>query len=323
MEATDRDLFARSIGHAVAAGSGSALDDALGALGWHEALAEDPRTAVSVLFELIGAGGAGGARSSALAAVLGHGLGLASATAAGLVLPRPGRADPPGRLDHDRLAVHGLTTVLRADRSALLVAAAGRDGVVVAEVSVGDLTLRAVDGVAPRMDLVEVTGTDVPHTVADDLPPDRWARAVALARLAVGHELVGTSNKMLELARQHALERVQFDRPISSFQAVRHRLADTLVAVEAGDATLQSAWEEGSPEAASVAKAVAGRGARTAARHCQQVLAGMGFTSEHEFHHCVRRALVLDQLFGAAATLPREFGGQLLATRQLPALPPL
>ena len=53
---------------------------------------------------------------------------------------------------------------------------------------------------------------------------------------------------MLDLARTHALERVQFGRPIASFQAVRHRLADALVAIEALDATLGAAGDEPEPD---------------------------------------------------------------------------
>ena len=49
---------------------------------------------------------------------------------------------------------------------------------------------------------------------------------------------------MLDLARTHALERVQFGRPIARFQAVRHRLAEALVAVEALDATLRRGRDE-------------------------------------------------------------------------------
>ena len=72
-----------------------------------------------------------------------------------------------------------------------------------------------------------------------------------------------------------------------------------------------------------MAKAVAGREARTAARHCQQVLAGIGFTTEHPFHLYFRRVLVLDALFGTSRTLTRALGDDLLATRQLPPLLPL
>ena len=54
----------------------------------------------------------------------------------------------------------------------------------------------------------------------------------------------GAARTMLELARQHALERVQFGRPITIFQAVRHRLADSLIALEAADGLLAAAWDE-------------------------------------------------------------------------------
>jgi alkylation response protein AidB-like acyl-CoA dehydrogenase len=72
-----------------------------------------------------------------------------------------------------------------------------------------------------------------------------------------------------------------------------------------------------------MAKATAGRSARAAARHCQQVLAGIGFTKEHELHRYVRRVLVLDQLFGSHTTVTRRLGEDLLATRTLPPLLPL
>ncbi len=128
---------------------------------------------------------------------------------------------------------------------------------------------------------------------------------------------------MLDLARDHSLERIQFGRPIATFQAVRHRLADTLVAIETADAVLAAAWEDQSPQTAAMAKALAGRGARTAARHCQQVLAGIGFTTEHPLHRSIRRVLVLDELFGSARELTKTLGNELLASRQLPAQLPL
>ena len=57
-----------------------------------------------------------------------------------------------------------------------------------------------------------------------------------------------------------------------------------------------------------LAKAAAGHAALTAARHCQQVLGGIGFTAEHGLHRHVRRALVLDGLLGSARELTREAG---------------
>ena len=73
----------------------------------------------------------------------------------------------------------------------------------------------------------------------------------------------------------------------------------------------------------AIAKALAGRGARTAARHCQQVLAGIGFTTEHPLHLYIKRVFVLDELFGASRVLTRELGEHLLRTRKLPPLLPL
>lgn len=134
---------------------------------------------------------------------------------------------------------------------------------------------------------------------------------LAAGRRALGWWLVGISRAMLSLARRHALDRVQFGRPVAGFQAVRHRLADTLVAVEGAEATLHVAFSESDGLAALLAKAAAGHGALTAARHCQQVLGGIGFTAEHQLHHHIKRALVLDGLLGSARELTREAGTAL------------
>ena len=152
---------------------------------------------------------------------------------------------------------------------------------------------------------------------------DATDEAVALARRALAHELVGTSFVMLDLARAHALERVQFDRPIAQFQAIRHRLAESQVAIDAAKSALHAAWNQPTPFTAMVAKATAGRSARTVARHAQQVLAGIGFTAEHAFHRHFRRVRVLDDLLGSAPVLTREIGEQLLSDRALPAPLPL
>jgi alkylation response protein AidB-like acyl-CoA dehydrogenase len=127
---------------------------------------------------------------------------------------------------------------------------------------------------------------------------------------------------MLGLARSHALDRTQFGRPIASFQAVRHRLAETLVAVDGAEATLRAAGASAGDESLSslLAKAAAGHAALTAAHHCQQVLGGIGFTAEHGLHRHVRRALVLDGLLGSSAELTRQAGAALLKERSAPRL---
>jgi alkylation response protein AidB-like acyl-CoA dehydrogenase len=72
-----------------------------------------------------------------------------------------------------------------------------------------------------------------------------------------------------------------------------------------------------------MAKAIAGRAARLAAKHCQQVLAGIGFTLEHPLHRYLRRVRVLDGLLGDTRTLTRALGEELLRTGGLPPILPL
>ncbi len=125
---------------------------------------------------------------------------------------------------------------------------------------------------------------------------------------------------MLNLACAHALERIQFARPIARFQAVRHRLADALVAVESLEASLDAARETPNADTAALAKAVAARTARSVASHCQQVLAGVGFTAEHPFHRFLKRTMALEGLFGSADEIVVDVGRRLLAERRVPTL---
>jgi alkylation response protein AidB-like acyl-CoA dehydrogenase len=149
-------------------------------------------------------------------------------------------------------------------------------------------------------------------------------RALAAGRVAAGWWLLGSGRAMLALARQHALDRVQFGRAIASFQAVRHKLADTLVALDGAEAVLNAApvpvAGAGDELGALLAKAAAGQAALLAARHCQQVLGGIGFTAEHALHHHVKRVLVLDGLLGSARELTREAGRAVIAGGRAPRL---
>jgi hypothetical protein len=180
--------------------------------------------------------------------------------------------------------------------------------------------------------------TDEPSTALDGEVPLRRLTAgrtavdpavLAAGRRAVGWWLLGTGRAMLALARAHAVDRVQFGRPIASFQAVRHKLAETLVALDGAEAALTAADEQASDPgtaiddielAALLAKAASGQAALTAARHCQQVLGGIGFTAEHPLHVHVKRALLLDGLLGSARELTREAGRRVIAAGAAPRL---
>jgi hypothetical protein len=328
----EHELLASTLDRAVESAAGrddpaAALDASLRDIGWHLALAEDPRVAVSLLFELQGRHGV---TSCALDAVMARGLrgdtdragGAEDDAGVAVVLPPIGSpiGIPPGRVVGSALDVSGLAT--RAVRPAAFawVSCCDDEGVETSvTVPTASLDLRQVHGLDPDLGLTEVRGDGLVDTELLDAGRS-WSGATRLGRLALSHELAGASRTMVRLARDHATDRIQFGRPIAGFQAVRHRLAEALVAVEAAEAAIEAAWDDGGVLAASVAKAVAGRSALVVARHAQQVLAGIGFTTEHPLHRFVRRALVLDGLLGDARSLQRCIGEELLASGRLPPL---
>jgi hypothetical protein len=306
----ERDLFERSIRAALGSDSGPDIESALHELGWYEALLADAPTAVSVLYELHGELNTRSSLDGVLASVL-----RPDDPTAAVVLPRFGSLDPPAVRDGNTLVVRGIgrSSIQRADH--VVVVARSE----IHTVRSHELDLCDVAGIDPASGFVEVSGTVEAGAGPSGDDDDRWQKCVAIGQLALSHELIGASRSMLDLARNYATERIQFGRPISSFQAVRHRLAEGLVAVAAAEASVAAAWEIGSPFAASVAKAVAGRSARTVARHSQQVLAGIGFTVEHPLHRFVKRTLILDQTLGASGTITRAIGEELLRSGALPA----
>jgi len=117
-------------------------------------------------------------------------------------------------------------------------------------------------------------------------------------------DLLGSADASLALSTRYANERVQFGRPIGSFQAVSHRLADVLVEVEIGRSLLYAAClaldEERSdaPAFVSAAKAWLSDAAVTAAEAAVQVHGGVGFTWEYDVHLHMRRAWSSAATFG-------------------------
>ncbi len=336
IDADEQALFAVTVRDAVGAASRTgSLDGVLADLGWAEAVAADEQVAVATWFE---AQGAVAATSGALDALLRHHLGRPDGS---VVLPALGRTDPPGRVEGACVPVDGL---LLGDPGGEVLVVAGSlagspegslagspvgslagspVGSLVGAVPTAHLDVRLVGGLDPDLGLRRLAARCAPASDAWAPLGASWADAVAAGQRALGHELVGASRTMLRLARDHAVERVQFGRPIGAFQAVRHRLAEALVAVEAAEAALDAAWVDGTPWAAMVAKAVAGDSARTVRRHCQQVLAGIGFTTDHDLHRYVRRTMVLDALLGSSRTLTKRIGTHLISAGEVPPLTPL
>ena len=120
-------------------------------------------------------------------------------------------------------------------------------------------------------------------------------------------DLLGSAGRALDLAVTHAKDRVQFGRPIGSFQAVKHRCADMLVDVEGMRSTVYwAAWSlaagaDDASVAASTAKIWCSDASKRVMASALQVHGGIGFTWEHDLHFSMKRAH-LDQLaFGDAA----------------------
>ena len=116
---------------------------------------------------------------------------------------------------------------------------------------------------------------------------------------------VGMADAVAELTLAYAKERQQFDRPIGSFQAIKHMLADTRVrsevaraAVYAAAVTLDDPMVGDPARAAASAKLLAGEAAVTNAKVATQVHGGMGFTWEVDVHLYLKRAAVLATQFG-------------------------
>jgi Acyl-CoA dehydrogenase, C-terminal domain len=322
IQGSDLEIFARSLRQATTSHTAAALDAALLELGWLDALESDAGTAIAMLFPLQGAANA---TSFALDQVVMAGLDPGPEPGSAVVLPGLGTRAAPGEVAGDTVSVRGLgTPALRRCPTTQVVARTADPAVdALVEVDPSALTLHPVAGLDPGFGLMEVSGDSVRAAKITPMPAARWDGSVARAQLAIGYELVGAARAMLEQAREHALSRLQFGQPIARFQAVRHRLAETLVAIEAADAVLAAAGENSDPPLCAAAKALAGRGARTAARHCQQVLAGIGFTAEHPFHRYFKRVLLLDQLFGDSRSLTEALGHELLTSRRMPSLLPL
>ena len=132
---------------------------------------------------------------------------------------------------------------------------------------------------------------------------------VLLERGAVAYSaaLLGSAARVLEMTSEYAKERVQFGKPIGSFQAVKHRCADMLVDVEGMRSTAYwAAWCLGAgdpeaPMAASVAKVWCSDAARRVMASGLQVHGGIGFTWEHDLHMFMKRSHLDQLLFGDGA----------------------
>lgn len=161
--------------------------------------------------------------------------------------------------------------------------------------------------------------------VPDDLrfePPEpgrELERAVARATVIVAAELIGVARWLLDSAVAYAKERVQFDRPIGSFQGLQWKLVDAALEVERADAAVAAAAmsvDAGTEDVAiavHTARAEAGSAALRAGRDSMATHGGIGYTWEHDLHLYLRRARAAEGWFGPVGWHLDRLADQLFA----------
>jgi len=133
------------------------------------------------------------------------------------------------------------------------------------------------------------------------------ARALDAGALACAAQLLGAGRALLEHSVRHALQRTQFGRPVGSFQAVKHRLADVAIALEFARplvAEAADALTEGRATAArdiSAAKVAATDAAHLAARAALQIHGAIGYTQELDLHLWLTKVHALASAWGSQA----------------------
>jgi alkylation response protein AidB-like acyl-CoA dehydrogenase len=215
----------------------------------------------------------------------------------------------------DGFTLHGVKTFvvdgLIADLVVVVARRAGTSGT-------NGIGLFVVDGNAPGLTRTPLATMDQTRKLArldfDDVAARPlgeigmgWpalAKTLDQAAAALSNESIGGAQRCLDMSVDYAKVRVQFGRPIGSFQAIKHRCADMLVDVESGkSAAYYAAWaaavdDEELPVAASLAKAYVSDAYFRTATETIQIHGGVGFTWEHDAHLYYRRAKSSEILLG-------------------------
>jgi alkylation response protein AidB-like acyl-CoA dehydrogenase len=201
-----------------------------------------------------------------------------------------------GTLARVAVAASADAAVVRSDRGLHVVRTADT-GVSVRILDVMDSTRRQAE--------VVLDGAESVTLATDDAADRAWARIERIATIGSAAEHVGMIARQLATTVEYVNQRQQFGRPIGSFQAVKHRLADVAVDLERARSAVAyaAALHDEDPDVAlpaAVAGAVATDAVLRAVHEAVQLHGGIGFTWEHPAHLYVRRALGDEGLFGSA-----------------------
>ena len=185
----------------------------------------------------------------------------------------------------------------------------GPGGISLFVVSGEDAARRALDTMDTTRKLAEVTfdSLRLPGDALLGVEGGGWpiiTRVLDLASVALAAEAVGGAERCLEMSVEYAKTRVQFGRPIGSFQAIKHKCADMLLEVEsAKSASAYAGWAaQEDPDELALVAPLAKSYCTEAFFHCAaeniQIHGGIGFTWEHDAHLYFKRAKSSELLFG-------------------------
>ena len=152
------------------------------------------------------------------------------------------------------------------------------------------------------MDWSGVAENDI--AVIGSTTPDKLNEIVIHSFVALAAECVGGAQKCLDMTLEYAAQRVQFGRPIASFQAIKHRCADMFILIEAARSAVYAAAvapPEEKTEAALIAKAYSTDAFFKVAGDAIQMHGGIGFTWDYPLHFFFKRARANRSIFGTAS----------------------
>jgi alkylation response protein AidB-like acyl-CoA dehydrogenase len=216
------------------------------------------------------------------------------------------------------------TLALDGHTASLILVVARADGgpsLFAVDASASGLTRRKLEtlDMTRKVAALEFAGTPARLIADEGAAAGVLERTLRLAAVALAAEQVGAAQKCLDMSVEYAKLRVQFGRPIGSFQAIKHKCADMLLEVEsARSAAYYAAWAaaDGSDELpllASLAKAYCSDAFANAATENIQIHGGIGFTWEHDAHLYYRRAKSSEQFLGSPSEHRDLLAQRLLA----------
>lgn len=184
----------------------------------------------------------------------------------------------------------------------------GPAGLFVCKVDDPGVSARAHRAIDPESLLGSVAFNGAKAHALGEVPDARaLARLLETSTLAAALQMVGIGAAALDIAVAYAMQRTQFDRPIASFQAIKHKCADMLVALEgARAAAYYASWAAAEDDASlelavSMAKAVCGDACRLICNDALQIHGGVGFTWDYDVHFYLKRGKLLEYTFGDAS----------------------